>query len=109
MGDPADVVTPSDVPCGWRGYIFAYDLAIVAALLLAGYFYLYGHYAFAAPTAGGAISSIDIAVRAMWFGAMGGIVISLKGVYDHCCAHGDWDDCFNLWHVGRPSAARSPD
>ena len=38
----------------------------------------------------------------MFFGALGGVVISLKGVYDHHCNRGDWDDGFTLWHIGRP-------
>ena len=45
---------------------------------------------------------IDIAIRCMFFGALGGVVISLKGVYDHHCNRGDWDDGFMLWHIGRP-------
>lgn len=45
---------------------------------------------------------VEIALRAVWFGALGGIIISLKGVYDHCCENGTWDRCFELWHVGRP-------
>jgi IPT/TIG domain len=43
-----------------------------------------------------------LALRAMWFAALGGIVISLKGVYDHACMAGGWDDGFSLWHFGRP-------
>lgn len=39
---------------------------------------------------------IDIAIRCMFFGALGGVVISLKGVYDHHCNRGDWDDGFML-------------
>ena len=47
-------------------------------------------------------NNVNIAVRCMWFGALGGLVISLKGVYDHHCNRGDWDDGFLLWHLGRP-------
>jgi len=43
-----------------------------------------------------------LALRAMWFASLGGIVISLKGVYEHACQAGGWDDGFSLWHFGRP-------
>lgn len=105
MSDAGGVVAQPDrgkTNCRWRCNIFAYNFAVVAALLLTAFFYLRGHYALGTPVAPATVSNIDIAMRAMWFGAMGGIVISLKGVYDHCCAHGDWDDCFDLWHIGRP-------
>ena len=82
--------------CRWRCAIFAYDLAVVFALLgVAWLIFQHNHVTFGSQVR-------DITVRAMWFGALGGLVISLKGVYDHCCTHGDWDDCFNLWHIGRP-------
>jgi len=45
---------------------------------------------------------VALAARAMWFGALGGVVISLKGVYDHTAKTGGWDDGYNLWHIGRP-------
>ena len=43
-----------------------------------------------------------LAVESMWFGCLGGVIISLKGIYDHSY-HGDaWDPAYNLWHLGRP-------
>ena len=62
------------------------------------------HFWLAAPTGDkkDEIAFVEIALRAMWFGALGGIVISLKGVYDHCCDNGSWDRCFELWHIRRP-------
>jgi hypothetical protein len=39
--------------------------------------------------------------NAAWFGALGGVVISLKGVYDNAC-NPPWSNCYNLWHLGRP-------
>ena len=38
-------------------------------------------------------------VAVPWFGALGGVVISLTGVFDH--AH-DWDPAQRLWHISRP-------
>jgi hypothetical protein len=34
-----------------------------------------------------------------WFGALGAVVISLQGVFDH---NDDWDPSYNYWHIGRP-------
>ena len=38
----------------------------------------------------------------MWFSALGGVVISLKGVYDHGASADPWKNDYNLWHIGRP-------
>lgn len=83
--------------CRHRGAIFAYDLFAVFVLLVIAVIYLKypAHFTLGS-------DNLNISLRAMWFGALGGIVISLKGVYDHCCDTGAWDDCFNLWHIGRP-------
>lgn|GEM_PF-6394811 len=40
----------------------------------------------------------------MWFGALGGITISLKGVYDHGSSTSPWKNDYNLWHIGRPAS-----
>jgi hypothetical protein len=86
--------------------IFIFDVVVVIALLALGVLYVKYPGIFllgpAAPPPGSPSAPVDIAVRATWFGALGGIVIGLKGVYDHCCQHGEWDDCFDLWHIGRP-------
>jgi hypothetical protein len=34
-----------------------------------------------------------------WFGALGGVLISLVGVFEHSL---DWNPCYALWHWGRP-------
>jgi hypothetical protein len=36
----------------------------------------------------------------IWFGALGGVLISLAGVHDH---RYDWDDRYLNWHVVRPA------
>ena len=40
----------------------------------------------------------------MWFGALGGVTISLKGIYDHGVATDPWKNDYNLWHLGRPAS-----
>jgi hypothetical protein len=39
-------------------------------------------------------------IRCLWLGALGGIVISLKGIYDY--GSDAWQARFTLWHLGRP-------
>jgi IPT/TIG domain len=34
-----------------------------------------------------------------WFGAVGAVIISLSGAFDH---RKDWDPSWNLWHFARP-------
>ncbi len=34
-----------------------------------------------------------------WFGALGAVIISLSGAFDH---RDDWDPSWNLWHFTRP-------
>jgi hypothetical protein len=43
-----------------------------------------------------------LALYAVWFGALGGVAASLKGIYDHA---NDWDKSNALWHYGRPFSA----
>jgi hypothetical protein len=91
--------------CRCRRSIFVYDVVVVIALLIVAVVYIRaaakGGYWLAPPTKDEA-ALVEIALRALWFGALGGIVISLKGVYEHCSHRGEWDDCFDLWHLGRP-------
>jgi len=35
----------------------------------------------------------------LWFGALGAVLLSLTGVFDHPY---DWDDGYLLWHIARP-------
>ena len=51
------------------------------------------------------------AVAASWAGALGGISISLKGVYDHWVdaskhpsGKSAWNNELLLWHIGRPAS-----
>jgi hypothetical protein len=88
--------TSSRTPAS-RTAIFVYDLIVVAVLLIVGALYLLR------PTwfdIGG--PKVNLSIHCMWFGALGGIIISLKGVYDHAVGGDPWNDSFNLWHIGRP-------
>jgi hypothetical protein len=80
-----------------RMAIFAYDLGVVALLILVGAIYLW-YPAFLKFEQ----DSYSLAIQSMWFGALGGVIISLKGIYDHSTGADGWDASFNLWHIGRP-------
>ena len=104
---PKPTIVDKTKACCSRYGIFIYDLLVVFGLLVVAYYYVKSaeHYWLVKPTGAGTseqISNIELSLRAVWFGALGGIVISLKGVYDHCCDNGAWDRCFELWHIGRP-------
>jgi hypothetical protein len=90
------------VDCRSRAGIFAYNLLIVLVLALCGILYFRSIGFLNLEFLKFDNEKINIAVRCMWFGALGGVVISLKGVYDHHCNRGGWDDGFTLWHLGRP-------
>jgi hypothetical protein len=81
-----------------RSNIFIYDMVLAIVLVaLAGAYMAQPTWYHAVP------DDLRLAVHATWFGMMGGIVISLKGVYDHAPGLPQaWNDGFNLWHVGRP-------
>lgn len=81
-----------------RTAIFIYDLAVVAVLLAIGALYLKHKDWFDI----GGNDSVNFSIHCIWFGALGGIIISLKGVYDHAVGGDPWKDAFNLWHIGRP-------
>lgn len=90
---------PSDEPKNTRTKIFIYDLVVIAVLLAIGVLY------FKRPDwfdIGGEHVSVNLSIHCIWFGALGGIIISLKGVYDHATGGDPWKDDFNLWHIGRP-------
>jgi hypothetical protein len=80
-----------------RARIFLYDIAMFILLVVLAWAYFY-------PTV--MLKNLvppelqGVPVFAFWFGALGGIVISLKGIYDH--SPRDWQMTYNLWHYGRP-------
>jgi hypothetical protein len=93
--------TASKTPiANWRRAIFIYDLIVVAVLLLIGVLYFKHNDWF--DLGGTDHPSVNLSIHCIWFGALGGIIISLKGVYDHAFGGDPWNDSFNLWHIGRP-------
>ena len=82
-----------------RGWVFAYDLFLVVALLALALVYV--HYRDVEPFKNWLPEQYRVFANSMWLGALGGIVISLKGVYDHA-GNPPWSDLYNLWHFGRP-------
>jgi hypothetical protein len=38
-------------------------------------------------------------IATIWFGALGGVIIGLQGVFVH---NRDWDDSYTYWHYARP-------
>jgi hypothetical protein len=111
-----------------RRRVFGFDLAVLALLMLVAWAYVQppgiplGEAAASATATAAATAaripapsdwewwhirrfmpeSIRLALYAMWFGAIGGIMISLKAVYDH--GPRDWQEKYNLWHYGRPAS-----
>jgi hypothetical protein len=79
-----------------RVKIFVYDIVVLLVLLAAAAVYLAQKQIFAAWQAQ------SLSIEAAWFGALGGLMISLKGIYDHRDGATGWDPGFNLWHIGRP-------
>ena len=80
-----------------RTWIFGYDLAVLAVLVAIGACDMELPRAF---TFGG--DPYKLAIESMWFGSLGGVIISLKGIYDHSGGADAWDRSYNLWHLGRP-------
>ena len=83
-----------------RRLLFVYNLVILGVLVLLAWAYF--------RPSGQRWSLVDlvpgplqgIPVYAAWFGALGGVVISLKGIYDHGVE--EWQVLYNMWHLGRP-------
>src|SRR5215471_5178296 len=95
-GKPLSDQSKQSDPHG-RMAIFAYDLGVVTLLIFVGAMYLwYPGFLKLEP------DSYRLAIQSMWFGALGGVIISLKGIYDHSTGADGWDASFNLWHIGRP-------
>jgi hypothetical protein len=88
-----------------RHFAFWYSVSWLIALLVVAALYAHG-------TFHGLLSGIPFAALASgWSGALGGVAISLKGVYDHwidASKHPDgktaWNNDLLLWHVGRPAS-----
>jgi hypothetical protein len=90
-------------PVWWRRVVFLYEIVILCGLVaLSCVYYEVGAVKDLVPE-----PFHGLPVEVAWFGALGGVAISLKGVYDHPVAPGRagvkaWDNSLLLWHLGRP-------
>jgi hypothetical protein len=75
---------------------FIFWLEMVYGGVLAGSAYLYFNHRQLIPF-GDTLGSIPLAVP--WFGALGGVVISMAGVAEH---QYDWNPRYRFWHWSRP-------
>jgi hypothetical protein len=60
-----------------RAGIFWFDLIDLAVLFILGAWYV------EFPDSVKLADSYKLPVESMWFGSLGGVIISLKGIYDH--------------------------
>src|SRR5438552_3959067 len=78
-----------------RNKIFAVEIVYLSIILiLALLFFIKRSFLCFVPAAFG-----PVPVGVPWFGALGAVLISLTGVFDH--KH-DWDDSYWPWHLARP-------
>jgi uncharacterized membrane protein YgcG len=88
----------------WRRTVFLYEIGVLCGLLALAFAY----YKVDAVTnlVPGVFKGLPVEVA--WFGALGGVAISLKGVYDHPVVDPvpkgvtPWENRWVLWHLGRP-------
>jgi hypothetical protein len=79
-----------------RVRIFVYDIFVLVVLVIVAAIYLVQKPLLAT------WQNQELSIEAAWFGALGGLMISLKGIYDHRDGATGWDPGFDLWHFGRP-------
>ena len=71
------------------------QLVYVAALVVLAL--LHSHWTWAHRLVGASLGPVPLAVP--WWGALGGITISLTGLFKHATS---WERRFEAWHVARP-------
>jgi hypothetical protein len=87
---------PTFTPAVSRRIVFWIEMAFLAILGVSGWLYITG----GMPSWLVAPSSLGpMPLGVPWYGALGGIAISLTGVFEH---RYDWDPKYFLWHLGRP-------
>src|ERR1700730_10476896 len=77
---------------GRRITVFVVELIYLGALLAAAALYI--EQTFTLP---GSLGTVPMPVP--WFGALGAVLISLTGVFEH---EKSWDPGYALWHYARP-------
>lgn len=87
---------PSFSPAGSRRIVFWIEMTFLLVLSVTGWLYVTnGMPSWLKPPV--ALGSMPVGVP--WYGALGGVAISLTGVFEH---RYDWDSRYFFWHVGRP-------
>jgi hypothetical protein len=80
-----------------RGFIVGVEVFYLLVLFAVALIYLTdlgGAYRTSLPASLG-----PLPVGVPWFGALGAVIISLSGAFDH---RQDWDPSWNFWHLTRP-------
>lgn len=81
------------------GPTLVFFTSILYLILLLGAIVLYNNNAYSIqqhlPSTVG--NTLPLAVP--WFGALGAVILSLQGVFDH---NGSWDNSYGFWHMARP-------
>jgi hypothetical protein len=77
---------------GSRGSIFVLQMVYLVALGVVALLYFKNIWIHV-----DSLGTIPVAVP--WWGAVGAVMLSLAGIFDHC---DDWNVCFKYWHWARP-------
>ncbi|HVN69277.1 MAG TPA: IPT/TIG domain-containing protein [Candidatus Binatia bacterium] len=81
---------------GSRGFVVLVEVIYLIALFGLALYYIFDPTNWARTT-WERLAPLPIGV--LWFGALGSVIISLSGAFDH---RQDWDPSWNLWHFTRP-------
>ena len=77
-------------------WLFALELGYLAGLVV--FLILYGHWGWFRRVVPDPAGPVPLGV--IWWGALGGVTISLSGVFKH---PRDWNADYNNWHIARPA------
>ena len=80
-----------------RAFVAFVEVLYLLVLFILALLYLTPLGAAAHVTLPSSFGSMPVGVP--WFGALGAVIISLSGTFDH---RTDWDPTWSLWHVTRP-------
>jgi hypothetical protein len=76
-------------------WLFALELAYIGVLVAAAI--IYGQSSGLRDLVPAKVGPVPLGVP--WWGALGGITISLTGIFRHAS---DWNPAYNNWHIARP-------
>jgi hypothetical protein len=93
--EDADADCPEDPCVKVPGYIYTASIAWIIALIAA--FVLFERWDWFADAVQFKLGQLPF--EAIWFGALGGLLVSLQGIFDY---NRKWRDSYNYWHIIRP-------